>query len=111
MNLAQFPNLLACVRSPADAAQAPKQQEFAAIVSNAAVAAQGAAAGILCRAAGQQSRKLLTAREAAAVLGCCEKTLWTLTQRGDMPAVKIGRAVRYDPADLSRWVESAKSKL
>ncbi len=54
-------------------------------------------------------RLLLTARQAAAALAVCEKTLWTLTQRGDIPVVKIGRAVRYDPRDLTAWIESAKN--
>jgi excisionase family DNA binding protein len=52
---------------------------------------------------------LLTARQAAKVLNVCEKTLWTLTKNGDIPAVRIGRAVRYDPADLRAWIERAKS--
>jgi len=52
---------------------------------------------------------LLTARQAAKVLTICEKTLWTLTQRGEIPAVKIGRAVRYDPADLRVWIDCAKN--
>ena len=52
--------------------------------------------------------KLLTAREAAKLLGCCEKTLWTLTDRGEIPVVKIGRSVRYDPQDLSHWIEKNK---
>jgi len=55
-------------------------------------------------------RLLLTPRESAAALGLCEKTLWSLTDpRGPIRCVRIGRAVRYDPADLSAWVESAKS--
>ncbi len=52
---------------------------------------------------------LLTPREAAKRLGICEKTLWTLTNRGRMRSVKIGRSVRYDPADLNQWIESAKT--
>jgi len=52
---------------------------------------------------------LLTAREAAKGLNVCEKTLWTLTKNGEIPAVRIGRAVRYDPADLRAWIEKAKS--
>ena len=56
-------------------------------------------------------RLLLTSKEAAAALGVCEKTLWSLTDpRGPIACVRIGRAVRYDPADLSAWIESAKSK-
>jgi excisionase family DNA binding protein len=51
---------------------------------------------------------LLTARQAAAALSVSERTLWTLTQRGDLPAVRIGRSVRYDPGDLRAWIERQK---
>jgi excisionase family DNA binding protein len=46
---------------------------------------------------------LLTVREAAKVLRVCDRTLWTLTQEGGIPAVKVGRSVRYDQADLAKW--------
>jgi excisionase family DNA binding protein len=50
---------------------------------------------------------LLTPREAAAALSICEKTLWNLTNRGErrLPAVKIGRSVRYSVEALRKWVE------
>jgi excisionase family DNA binding protein len=52
---------------------------------------------------------LLTAKEAARSLSVCEKTLWSLTHpRGPIPAVRIGRAVRYSPEDLRGWIESQK---
>lgn len=54
---------------------------------------------------------LLTLKEAAAALGLCEKSVWSLTDpRGPIACVRVGRAVRYDPADLTAWIESAKSK-
>jgi excisionase family DNA binding protein len=51
---------------------------------------------------------LLTARQAARVLSISERTLWSLTKDGQIPAVRIGRAVRYDPEDLRRWINLAK---
>jgi excisionase family DNA binding protein len=51
---------------------------------------------------------LLYTREAARKLGICEKTLWTLTQDGSIPCVRIGRLVKYDPHDLGKWIESLK---
>ena len=51
---------------------------------------------------------LLTARQTAAALQVCEKTLWALTRDGRLPAVRIGRAVRYDLADVRRFIEAAK---
>jgi excisionase family DNA binding protein len=52
---------------------------------------------------------LVNARQAAEMLAISERTLWTLTDRGDIPVIRIGRAVRYDPADLRRWVEANKN--
>ena len=51
---------------------------------------------------------LLGTRRAAAVLGLSERTLWRLTKSGEVPHVRIGRRVLYDPDDLRAWVESLK---
>ena len=48
---------------------------------------------------------LLTAREAAASLAISERMLWGLTQRGEVRAVRIGRAVRYSPRDLQDFID------
>ena len=53
---------------------------------------------------------LLTCREAAAALQVCEKTLWTLTRDGKLPAVRIGRSVRYSVDDLRRFIEASKAE-
>ena len=53
---------------------------------------------------------LLPAREAAAALAVCEKTLWNFTApRGTIPSVKIGARVLYSPADLQAWIDKEKS--
>jgi len=54
------------------------------------------------------ARILVTPREAARALSICEKTLWSLTKRGELPAVKIGRSVRYNLADLQLLVNQRK---
>jgi excisionase family DNA binding protein len=51
---------------------------------------------------------LLTPREAAAALAIGQRKLWELTNRGLILAVRIGRAVRYDPADLAAFVARQK---
>lgn len=51
---------------------------------------------------------LLKCREAARYLNISERKLWDLTQRGEIPHIPIGRAVRYDPRDLQAWVEAQK---
>jgi excisionase family DNA binding protein len=52
---------------------------------------------------------LLTVREAADVLRVSERTLWTLTHSGELPAVRVGRSVRYDQSDITSWIESRKT--
>ncbi len=52
---------------------------------------------------------LLTVRQAAKVLSISERTLWTLTANKEIPPVRFGRSVRYDPADLRAWISRAKN--
>ena len=52
-----------------------------------------------------QLRLLLSVREAATAMGICEKTLWTLTQKGEIPVVRIGSAVRYSVDGLREWIQ------
>jgi excisionase family DNA binding protein len=58
----------------------------------------------------QQSipRLLLTQRQAAEACALCEKSLYLAVKRGELRAVKIGRAVRYDPRDLTAWIHQMK---
>jgi excisionase family DNA binding protein len=51
---------------------------------------------------------LFTRREAARMLAISERTLWTLTCRGELAAVRIGRAVRYSLEDLRAFCDKAK---
>ena len=53
---------------------------------------------------------LLTYREAAALLGVTDRTVWTLVDRGELPAVRFGHSVRIDPADLRAFIEQAKGR-
>ena len=52
-----------------------------------------------------QLRLLLSPREAAKALSVCEKTLWTLSQKGEVPVIRIGRAVRYPVDGLREWIQ------
>ena len=51
---------------------------------------------------------LIKSREAAKILAISERTLWDATKNKGLPCVKIGRSVRYDPADLASWVKRLK---
>jgi excisionase family DNA binding protein len=50
---------------------------------------------------------LLNTRDAARTLAVSERTLWGLTRpRGPIPAVRLGRAVRYAVTDLQGYIEA-----
>jgi excisionase family DNA binding protein len=53
----------------------------------------------------QNDRLLVDARTAAKMLGVCQRTLWRLTDIGELPHVRIGRRVLYCPQQLREWVE------
>ena len=55
-----------------------------------------------------ESPILLSTRQAARLLGICERTLFSLTKKGEIPTVRIGRRVLYDPRDLRAWIDSKK---
>jgi excisionase family DNA binding protein len=52
---------------------------------------------------------LRTGAEAARLLAVSPRTLWALTARGELPCVRIGRAVRYAAADLAAYVERLRA--
>jgi hypothetical protein len=55
-------------------------------------------------------RILLTQREAAESLGICERSLWGLTApRGPIPAVRLGKSVRYRIDALKHFAEQAET--
>ena len=51
---------------------------------------------------------LLKPADAAKALSISESKLWSMTAGREIPCVRIGRAVRYDPADLRAWIDSQK---
>lgn len=51
-------------------------------------------------------RKLWTRTQAAEFLQIKPQTLsvWAMSGRYNVPFVRVGRAVRYDPAALEKWI-------
>jgi excisionase family DNA binding protein len=49
-------------------------------------------------------RLLITRAEAATLLSISQRLLWTLTNTGVIPCVRLGRAVRYSLNDLHDWI-------
>jgi excisionase family DNA binding protein len=52
----------------------------------------------------EPTRLALRPREAAAALGISERTLWTLTDQGRIPHVRLGRCVAYPVDALRKWL-------
>jgi len=48
---------------------------------------------------------LLNVHQVAEQLSISEKLTYRLLDRGDLPKIKIGAAVRVDPADLQAYIE------
>lgn len=55
-------------------------------------------------------QQLLTPDAAAKLLGLAKQTVYQLVCAKKIPHVKLGRALRFNPDDLSDWVR-AKSNL
>ena len=47
---------------------------------------------------------LVGSPEAAGLLALSPRKLWTLTRCDAVPAHRIGRSVRYAPAELAAWI-------
>lgn len=52
--------------------------------------------------------RLLTADQVAEQLQLPRSWVYSAARRGDLPHVPCGRYVRFDPADVERWVEERK---
>lgn len=55
------------------------------------------------------TRRLLTDKQAAEILCLCPRSIHNLVSRKQLPTLKIGRARRFDLADLERFIESRKT--
>lgn len=52
---------------------------------------------------------LVTAEDAAVLLDASARTVWDMANAGDLPHLRIGRAVRFDRRDLLRHVGAVRS--
>lgn len=53
---------------------------------------------------GQPEPWLLTVEQVAALLQISESITYRLVARGELPSIKIGRAIRIVPDSLKRWI-------
>lgn len=54
---------------------------------------------------GRTEKLTVNRREAAAMLGISERLLWTWTNAGEIPHVRIGTRVLYPVSVLREWLE------
>jgi excisionase family DNA binding protein len=54
--------------------------------------------------------RLIDTKTASRYLAISERKLWSLCQAGDIPVVRLGRAVRYDLSDLDAFIAEAKKE-
>ena len=53
---------------------------------------------------------LINAKDAAGSLAISPRKLWELTNCGDIPRVRIGTRVLYDPRDLQEYIDKQKQR-
>ena len=52
---------------------------------------------------------LLTTEEAAKLLTVSPRTVWALTNAGALPAIRIGRSVRYSRQDIEAFIAARRT--
>jgi len=55
------------------------------------------------------SDEILTLPEVAHLLKVAEKTVYSMAQKGLLPAFKVGGQWRFKRADLDQWIEHLKA--
>lgn len=54
---------------------------------------------------------ILTLPEVAVLLKVAEKTVYTMAQRGQLPAFKVRGQWRFKRSDLEQWIEDQKAAI
>jgi len=54
---------------------------------------------------------ILTLPEVAVLLKGAEKTVYTMAQRGQLPAFKVRGQWRFKRSDLEQWIEDQKAAV
>ena len=56
--------------------------------------------------ASEAGKDLLSASETARMLRLSVPHVYTMAAAGTLPSIKFGRAVRFDPADVERFIQA-----
>ncbi|MBX9653849.1 helix-turn-helix domain-containing protein [bacterium] len=59
---------------------------------------------------GLNDRILVSIKEAAYLLGICERSLWTLVQERQIPHLRLGRRLLFSRDSLQSWVTEQQQK-
>ncbi len=54
--------------------------------------------------------EILTLPEVAMLLKVAEKTVYTMAQKAQFPAFKVGGQWRFKRVDIDRWIEQQKAE-
>ena len=54
-------------------------------------------------------QSLLTYQDVGAMLRVSRNTVMRMVARGELPAVRLGRQIRFVPADIERYIDSART--
>ena len=54
-------------------------------------------------------KRLIGRRQAANYLGLREAMVYRLVRSGDLPALKVGRVLKFDTAELDQWRERRRA--
>jgi excisionase family DNA binding protein len=55
--------------------------------------------------------EILTLPEVAQLLKVADKTVYSMAQKGQLPAFKVGGQWRFKRVDLDQWIEQRKAVL
>ena len=74
-----------------------------------------ASSGILCRSFWREGRfmpdEILTLPEVAQLLKVADKTVYTMAQKGQLPAFKVRGQWRFKRSDLDNWIDLQKKAV
>jgi len=57
----------------------------------------------------KEKKQLLTPDEVAAMLQIKRKTLVVKARNGEIPSFRVGKLVRFDPAEIDRWLNNQRA--
>jgi excisionase family DNA binding protein len=57
------------------------------------------------------TNRLLLVADVARILGISKAAVYNMRVRGEIPFIKIGSRLRFDPVEIALWIEAKKSAV